>query len=457
MKKAGPRSATFRPSYKKIYTTAGIAIALYFILMLFGGGLINRSNQIGVDLLCCGMGLVFWLGFFAQFTLPLNKITDRIKAVERLLLYVIGQAGPVVRVENGVILERKDETSRTGPGVILLDTASGAVIRNPVAFVRAVGPGIAFTDSMESIAGVVDLHLQPKKLGPQENENPFLSQQPDESDASYKVRQERRFATQGLTRDGIEVCPQISVAVRLDADPPEGNSRFGFSTLAIEKAVKGRPIDISQPTENLSREVDITWLPVHLAADIWKECLGRFTLEELFAYQPGRTTALQAIMQEIRDRLTKPTYTEMDFFGNPSSRERESKEYKLLKDRGVKARGITLWHVKLPEKVEEMLVQVWKSSWMNRAVLEREYIEQQRSYEAEIGKRNALPLFARRVSHYLGGQGSHQRMRGEQILQQLIRGTLYLTNHESYLHRRSMDEIDQLKELLEWSEERPEG
>lgn len=452
MKKTGTRKF-LRPPWRRPLLTAGGLLLLYLILMLLSGGFGARSDQIGVDLLLCIIGMAFWMLFFVQFALPMKRIKEREEAFYRLVAYILGLAGPAIRIENGEIKERKGEMEKTGPGVVILDTASAGMVRNPAHFITPVGPGVYFTGRYETIAGTVDLHLQRAGIGPQENEDPFVPQIRDESDAAFKARQDRRYATQGLTRDGIQVVPHIRVAVKIDAEANQGNTYFGYDETAVERAIKGLPVELGDRPDGQHHAVNLTWLPLRLAADIWKECVSRYTLEELFAFDPGQDTALQVIMEEMRQRMTAEEYQEADRFGQPAGSRRRSREFSMLQGRGVKVISVTLAFIKLPEPVEKSLIHLWRSSWLTRAQIEREYIERQRSYEAEKGKHSARLLFARRVSHFLGGQSPALRLNGEQILRLLIRGTLQLTRQETYLHRLATDEIDQIKEMQEWSEE----
>ena len=454
MRKSSPRRL-LRPPFRRPILTVGIFFLFYLILIIFQGGFSAKSDQILMDLLLGMISLFFWLLFFAQFTLPLKHIQERKEASIRLLYYILGRAGPVVRVENGEIKERKGESSRSGPGVVILDTASAAVIRDPTQFISSVGPGVYFTQYHQSIAGTVDLHLQTESVGPIESEDPFAPQSQDETEAAYKARQARRFATQGLTRDGIEVVPRINVVVRLDTDQNQGNTRFGYNSLAVERAVKGMPVDLGAATDAPTKTVNLTWLPLHLAADICKEALSHYTLEDLFANEPGKVTALQLIIDHIKSRMTKPEYQEFDSFGRSNSTWQRSKEYEMLKNRGIRVIAASVYFLKFPKSVEDRLVEMWKSTWLLRAQQERKYVDYLRSYETERGKRSAVGLYARGASHYLGSQNLSLRLTGEQVLRQLIRGTLYLSNQEYNLHSQAADEIEQLKELLEWSEQRP--
>ena len=341
--------------------------------------------------------------------------------------------------------------------MIILDTASAAMIRTPAEFKPAVGPGLAFTEQNESIAGVVDLHIQRASLGPLEEEDPFAAMQVDENEPMFLARQKRRFDTQGYTRNGIPVVPRINVAVRLDAEHAEGYTHFGYDRDAVQRFITGRPVDLDSGPDSPDRFVEQAWIPMHLAADIWKECLSRLTLEELFAFEPGQVTALQRITREMTERLTRPRFAEMDRFGRPTGALRTSAEYILIKRRGLRVIAVSVTYLKLQSIVEDRLVELWRSTWLMRAQRERDYINQQRSYEAENGKREGLYAYIDGLTHFIGSQNPTLRFSGEQILRQLIRGSLYVINQDANLHRQATDEVEQLKELLDWSEQTTEA
>ncbi|HEX2981161.1 MAG TPA: hypothetical protein VHO48_12910, partial [Anaerolineaceae bacterium] len=88
MRKSSSRRLLRPPWKKPIITTIGL-IVIYFVLMLLNGGLAANQGQVGLDMLLCGAGLVFWLFFFAQFTLPLRDLPGRYSAFKRLFLYTL--------------------------------------------------------------------------------------------------------------------------------------------------------------------------------------------------------------------------------------------------------------------------------------------------------------------------------------------------------------------------------
>ena len=115
-----------------------------------------------------------------------------------------------------------EEENRRGPGVIWLDTASGAVLRS-IRRYRAIGPGVVFTGAFERLTGTTDLHKQIHYIGPTGSDQPFENKTDDQTEIEYKETQDRRQETSALTRDGIEVVPNILILFKIHAKPARGN------------------------------------------------------------------------------------------------------------------------------------------------------------------------------------------------------------------------------------------
>ncbi|NOY98175.1 MAG: hypothetical protein GXP40_03085 [Chloroflexi bacterium] len=272
-----------------------------------------EGNEAFLAVILFGAGLLVWMAFFSQFILPVHTFSDRQKIFERLLSYLSGVHGPAIFVENGSERKRVDEEKKRGPGVVWLDTASGAVLRTPVKFTRAVGPGVYFTTAKEYIAGTVDLHTQIQVIGPRNEDEPFAKQDKGQSAAEYAQIQERCTETSALTRDGIEVVPNIVVVFTIEAEPAKGDepgSRFGYNEDSVFKAVTGEGINPNEPTDTKKYRVPWNHLPALLAADLWREYLSKFTLGQLFELSqplPPKKEQLEQISgEEITPAHTPP-------------------------------------------------------------------------------------------------------------------------------------------------------
>jgi hypothetical protein len=265
--------------------------------------------------------LTVWLVFFAQFVLPVQTFKDRQKIFDRLLVYLAGKHGPAIFVRDGQPVKSEGEERKKGPGVLWLDSASGVVTRTDATFKSTLGPGVHFTEKGETIAGYVDLHIQNHSIGPRDNEDPFAKKLGSQSNEEYKFIQDHRFQTSALTRDGIEVIPSISVTFKIDADPISDSnlpgSRFGFNADAVLLAVRGEAIDPNPDIPKASHGNHVPWnqLPALLAADVWRDLVSQFTLNDLFEQKYSLPSAFPNVTRQeiIDDPLLNPIKPQGEF------------------------------------------------------------------------------------------------------------------------------------------------
>jgi hypothetical protein len=293
-------SSPFRKKWLYIIAWLAILLIIYGWQIARMGGIEASIPYLLLDLACFfPILLVLWMAFFSQFVLPVHTFRDRQKIFDRLLLDLFGRHGPALFIENGEIKEHSGERLKKGPGVIWLDSASAAVTRTAVKVKQTIGPGVHFIERGEFIAGRVDLHIQSQTLGPKEKEKPFDEKKEEQSDEEHNQIQDRRKQVSALTRDGIEVIPNISVTFRVNTGfPKEGQpgSRFGYRTgitkkdreneekdkVAIRRAILGEGINPNVLPDSPRRHVNWNELPATLAVDVWREYVAKFTLDELF-------------------------------------------------------------------------------------------------------------------------------------------------------------------------------
>jgi hypothetical protein len=440
-----------------------------------------------------GLGLVFWTFIFSQFVLPVRKFRERMLAYRHLWYYLLGVHGPALCISNGRLIEREEESEKRGPGVILLDTASAAVLRRKAAFTRAVGPGVVFTQNGEYIAEPVDLQTQTQSLGPEGEQNPFLEgneQLPDEA-----------LATRGTTRDGVETIPNIQVSFRLRCTPGKGHTQYGFEPDPVFRAVVGGSVEA-----HLSPDMHVGYrpwnkLPAYLAVDVWREYLQRFTLNELFDPNTGvikgaaaserdlvsedglwGETGLEIISRLLRARLTQETVEELDEAGRFLGKKVLSREYELLRERGIRVISVRIHNLRFHPEMERKIVARWQSTWLDMALQMRDLIEHRRSYAVHQGKVAALMDLAEGVFIRLGRALKEDGSPGEDLLdvtfdfkqvrreltkgqpdspeiirqraatlELLIRETRRLCVKEPVIHRNLLNEEAELTSLIEWS------
>lgn len=425
------------------------------------------------------------LFFFAQFTLPLKHTRERFHAAYRLFLYLFNRHGMAIFINDGKIVRGEREAEKSGPGVMLLDTASAAVLRTNKKVTRAVGPGVAFLGRYEKVGGLVDLHRQRQFLGPNGNEDPFEKNAiGEETKEDLTKRQERRWQTSALTRDGVEVVPNVFVMFRLQRLPEadtqdkkptnifveivqryskreEVKSGFGFNPDAVILAVSHNTIDPDESQSSEQRQKDWNQLPALLAAEIWREHLRKFTFDELFTFtslNPGdrnRKTAFEIIAEVVRNRMTKETVEYYDDFGRPTGISSLSPEYKLLKERGIEVLAALIIAPRFEKHVDTKLFEQWRANWLERAREEARFVNQERSFAEIKGSENALANFSDSASRLLGHQLLHPKPNQnlptlDISLEYMIRGSLDQCLRDPELQELLKDERLELANLIEW-------
>ncbi len=522
------------------------ALAIYIWQISRMGGVQINYFTILIDSIVFVIGLVFWLAFFAQFVMPVNKVGGRIKILSHLVLHLTGGHGPAILVENGKTEEDEEEKTRKGPGVLWLDSASAAQLRSSTKFTRTIGPGVHFTNQGETMAGIVDLHIQSQEIGPGDNDKPFEPKPENMSIEEYEAIQKRAAETRALSRDGIEIAAKITTTFKIDADPVTGDgpgSRFGY--YEPKKGEEDQhPVFKAIANEGVSPEKSISaqelklvaWnqFPAFVAADLWREYLNKFTLQELFIksqHKPpesrstapgeirkaasrktpentytrrsiwqrgsdqllhqtnqfltrwvdrlekppkaknesdqskspagvkteaGGTTALNVINNMIEERMTQPLVDEMDENGKYTGRKIDSPEYKWLKDRGLRVISAEVSGLKLPQRVEDGLVNRWVSSWEQNAKAQREETEQLRKVTEKRGREKGSYDYLHGLSRNLlkGEPISHKEATVDlkETLKKLLlhsRSTLIRTDR---LERRLGSEMEELEEIIRWLE-----
>jgi hypothetical protein len=447
---------------------------------------LGETEQVPSDLiamlfdgLVCVGGLVFWIFFFGQFVLPTHTLGERTSTPPLIFrLLTGGEKGPAIFIRDGRLVERLEESNRRGPGVILLDSASAAVLTKRGKFSRAVGPGLVFTQRNEVIAHTVDLRTQIRTIGPEKGDQFFFKPAQNGQEAekdpiadlprAKQEREARRMQTSGLTRDGIEVIPNITVVFKLDADPGDGNSQFGYQHDSVKKAVWHQAI-VPGNSSDKPQTVDWEWLPAHLAADLWREYLRKFKLNELFNIReadgesdddeiPRRNreadfdkTAFNLITEMVKHRLTEPYVEVLDDIGKPLGGRVESHEYKMLKDHGIRVLAVNIDNLHLKE--EETLIQRWDATWLQQASIQAANTAKRHELRKRQGEEQAVMDFAFSAvgQLYRDLTGPPPKRPGPApTLRRLLRSTQAAIVRNTTLLEEMAEERAYLDDIIEW-------
>lgn len=300
-----------------------------------------------LDLLVLAMSIS--LSLAAQFVLPVETGRDRLLAIRRLLGYALGERGPVTFVEEGVAREAYAEDRRPGPGVFLIDSTSAVVLRTDTAFTRAVGPGVVFTQPGERRAEALDLRRQVRHIS-----RGLPSEQDQNSEAGV--------TSEAITQDGISVSAEISIAFILDPGH-EGTPREGRLTDKPPYEFNRRSVERAVYAHAFGELGDVPWtqIPGLLIADMWREELKQWSLNDLLRRVPDQPPPLDQIRQALHARLIPPS--RKDFQSGEADQEKPSRELEILAARGIRILDIAIADLRLPKPIQNERLLHWRETW----------------------------------------------------------------------------------------------
>lgn len=391
-------SKSWKSAWRRLLGVIALAAITYALLLVWQGGLASKSAQINllVDMILFGIGFIFWMLVFAHFVLPLKSPVESLEVAAEMLKALFGRHPSVSFIKNG---EPVSGVSGQPAHLLLLDDASAAVLHNESAYTRSIGPGLSIGRRGERIAGILDLRNQRRSLGPRPDEDPFAPQGIDESQPAYHARQNRRGQTGAITRDNIEIAARIEVELRVESRQGEGGSAFGFQANAAWRAIAHEAVAAQVPSDARGRQLTWDWLPVHLAADLWREYLRKFPIGDLFELRSDNLTTLEYIERNINQRLQESIVPELDERGLATGRQTGSPEYQLLRSRGLRVLALHIREVHLErEQVEAQRVAEWAATWEQRGKKLHQELGEAKNDRAARARRAVQIEFARRAS-----------------------------------------------------------
>lgn len=411
-----------RKAFSAVRSFLATPLGVVFITAMLWHGVVWALNIpfnfiVSGIILAIDVAVVFFLVdrltyFFSQFVLPIRNPDDRNEIYERVRDFDSGERGPILFVKNGRVIKHEGEGDKRGPGVLVLDTASAVVLRTDTEIVGAVGPGIRFTDGNEYIishvnakneeeAIGVDLRTQWRFIGPMASDQPFLNPVPFADPKKYNDSEKRRKQTVGLTRDGFEVSPTISIKFRVKRpkvnQPTQSGvrSQFGYDPDAVRHAITREVVQLDK-SEN--KKIRMTWkqLPEHLVVNLWREYVRKFKLEDLFTSSDSYS-GLQTIEYMLNRRVQQASVAVLDDTGIPEMPPRysENREFKELKERGLEVIEIQIHNLVFDPALEENLIQQWSADWMSVAKQEEGLLNEKAALIESVARSEATKQFVR--------------------------------------------------------------
>jgi hypothetical protein len=329
------------------------------------------------------------------------------------------------------------------------------------------------------------MRTQVRTIGPEKDDKFFFKEvDPGNNDKNGKNAEEdplaelpqakrdrlaRRMQTSGLTRDGIEVIPNITVVFKLDAEPGDGNSQFGYQHDSVKKAVWHQAV-VPGDAPGTQQTVDWEWLPAHLAADLWREYLRKFKLNQLFNITEAANdhdqsaalihfgdeakydkTAFNLIVEMIKRRLTERYVDVLDDVGQPLRGKERSHEFQLLQDHGIRVVAVSINNLHL--KDEDSLIKRWDATWLEQASIQASNTAKRHELRKRKGEEQAVKDFAisavGQLYRDLTGK-TPKRLGHAETLRRLLRSTQASLVRNTTMLEEMADERAQLDDIIEW-------
>ena len=408
---------------------------------------------LGLDLFVANYLLDKLVYFFSQFVLPIQNPRDRQEIHWRVKNFETGYRGPALFIKNGRVITHEGEMDKRGAGVIVLDTASAAVLRTDTEIRDTVGPGVKFTRGDEYIAGSVDLRAQWQYIGPLETDQPFLNSVPIASPKEYNEVQGRRQQTTGLTRDGFEVCPRISIrfSIKRPAEnrPDESGvtSQYGYDPNSVRNAIT-REVIYHDTSENSQMRLEWNRLPEHLVVNLWREYVRKLKLSELFSADGEKD--LKFIESMINKRVKEKDVVALDDTGDPTGEWVESIENRQLESRGLQIMDVRIHDVQFEPSIEEQTIQQWSAEWLNMAKREESQLILMETLIGNASRDEASKSFAGIASQQFGGKPTMPQLNPFKTLQLLIQPLKEFILSESTPNSNVETELRKLDEIWKW-------
>ncbi len=388
--------------------------------------------------------------FFSQFVLPIQNPKHRQEIYTRVNNFETGTRGPAFFIKNGRIIMHKGEAEKRGMGVMVLDTASAAVLRTDTEIKDTAGPGVKFISDKEYIAGSVDLRAQWQFIGPLATDRPFDNPVPGNPKEFNEV-QNRRLQTSGLTRDGFEVCPRISIkfSVKRPAKklPTESGviSQYGFDEFSARNAITREVLELN--SDNSKARMEWNKLPAHLVVNVWREYIRKFKLDELFT--SNGESGLHIIEERINRRVKKLRFEGMDETGKDNNIWQESLEYKQLQSRGLEITDVRIHNVFFDADIEKQNIERWSTEWLKLAKKDEQALKEKETLIETVAREEASKRFAITASKPFSGKLTAPQ-NSFKTLQLLIQPLREFILSESAPGSDMEKELPKLDEIWKW-------
>jgi len=162
-----------------------------------------------------------------------------------------------------------------------------------------------------------------------------------------------------------------------------------------------------------------------------------------------KKTALQVINDMVKARLTQPEVDVLDDHGARGQGTMPSPEYKLLQNRGLEVKVVSIGNLQFNPIIEQTIIRQWSAAWLLNAKLESEQIERKRTVVDTKGREEAI----RQYANFLSKDLIQKRPVGiKETLKTLLLRTRTMIINNPQLRQRMSDEQQDLEDVIRWME-----
>jgi hypothetical protein len=169
-----------------------------------------------------------------------------------------------------------------------------------------------------------------------------------------------------------------------------------------------------------------------------------------------KKTGLQIINEMLKARFTQSTVDLMDEYGKKLPEQIDSKEYEILRQRGLKVLSVSVSNVRLHPTIEESVIKQWKASWLGRAKGESEHLDHLRNLLETAALEKAQHTYAIRLSQAVDASYRKGTISIHGLLKALLlrsRAMIRSGEDSNSLRRRMITELQDIEDTIKWMEE----
>jgi hypothetical protein len=154
----------------------------------------------------------------------------------------------------------------------------------------------------------------------------------------------------------------------------------------------------------------------------------------------------------VTARLTQPEVDILDDTGLRGEGTIHSKEFDLLKDRGLKVVSVSISNPRFNPTVEESIIKTWNATWLNAARAESEQIDRRRNIVEKTAEEKAKRQYADTVSREINELAKKGKPEVKDVLKALILKSHSIILNNEELRRRMTTELQDIEEMVKWVE-----